>query len=173
MSETELTDTSNRQLPIEINKIILSDAFEHARALSSRLIAIVIGTKPDFYKQAPLIREAIDDDIPAIVIDTGQHFDDLVGFGKKEFSVNDHVACSLRIRGNLVEKASDLLIKFAKFGRMCKMKFPSVSVVPIVHSDTLVAGIAPLAWAFGLGQKVAQNEAKLRSMACCNKGPAN
>jgi UDP-N-acetylglucosamine 2-epimerase len=165
MSETELIDISNRQLPIEINKIILTDAFEHARALSSRLIAIVIGTKPDFYKQAPLIKEAIDNDIPTIVIDTGQHFDDLVGFGKKEFSVNDHVVCSLRIRGNLVEKASDLLIKFAKFGRICKMQFPRVSVVPIVHGDTLVAGVAPLAWAFGLGQKVAQNEAGLRSMA--------
>ena len=165
MSETELIDISNRQLPIEINKIILTDAFEHARALSSRLIAIVIGTKPDFYKQAPLIREAIDSDIPVIVIDTGQHFDDLVGFGKKEFSINDHVACSLKIRGDLVEKASDLLIKFAKFGRLCKKQFPSVNVVPIVHGDTLVAGVAPLAWAFGLGQKVAQNEAGLRSMA--------
>jgi UDP-N-acetylglucosamine 2-epimerase len=41
----------------------------------------VIGTKPDFYKQTPLIREVIDNDIPAIVIDTGQHFDELLGFG--------------------------------------------------------------------------------------------
>jgi UDP-N-acetylglucosamine 2-epimerase len=165
MSETELIDTSNRQLPIEINKMILTNAFEHARVLSSRLIAIVIGTKPDFYKQAPLIREAIDNDIPVIVIDIGQHFDDLVGLGKKELSVNDHVACSLKIRGDLVEKASDLLTKFAKFGRICKMQFPSVSVMSIVHGDTLVAGIAPLARAFGLGQKDAQNEAGLRSMA--------
>jgi UDP-N-acetylglucosamine 2-epimerase (non-hydrolysing) len=45
------------------------------------------------------------------------------------------------------------------------MRFPNVRVLPIVHGDTLVAGIAPLAWAFGLGQKVAQNEAGLRSMA--------
>jgi UDP-N-acetylglucosamine 2-epimerase len=165
MSETELVDISNRRLPIEINKIILTNAFENARALSSRLIAIVIGTKPDFYKQAPLIREVIDNEIPSIVIHTGQHFDDLLGFGIEEFSVNDHVACNLKIRGDLAEKASDLIVKFAKFGRICKMQFPSVRVLPIVHGDTLVAGIAPLAWAFGLGQKVAQNEAGLRSMA--------
>lgn len=165
MSETESIDISNRSLPIEINKNILTNAFENARALRSRLIAIVIGTKPDFYKQAPLIREVIDNDIPAIVIDTGQHFDELLGFGIKEFSINDHVACNLKIRGDLVEKASDLIIKFAKFGRICKMRFPSVSVMPIVHGDTLVAGITPLAWAFGVGQKVAQNEAGLRSMA--------
>jgi hypothetical protein len=60
MSETELIDSSNRRLPIEINKIVLNNAFENARALSSSLIAIVIGTKPDFYKQAPLVREIID-----------------------------------------------------------------------------------------------------------------
>jgi UDP-N-acetylglucosamine 2-epimerase len=165
MRETELIDVSDRRLPIEINKLVLTNAFENASALSSRLIAIVIGTKPDFYKQAPLIREVIDNEIPAIVIDTGQHFDDLLGFGIKEFSINDHVACNLKIRGDLVEKASDLIIKFAKFGRICKMRFPNVRVLPIVHGDTLVAGIAPLAWAFGLGQKVAQNEAGLRSMA--------
>ena len=165
MSETESIDISHRTLPIEVNKKILSNAFENARALRSRLIAIVIGTKPDFYKQAPLIKEVIDNDIPAIVIDTGQHFDDLLGFGIKEFSINDYVACNLKIRGDLVEKASDLIIKFAKFGRICKMRFPSVSVMPIVHGDTLVAGITPLAWAFGVGQKVAQNEAGLRSMA--------
>jgi UDP-N-acetylglucosamine 2-epimerase (non-hydrolysing) len=34
-----------------------------------------------------------------------------------------------------------------------------------VHGDTLVAGIAPLAWVFGMGQKVGQNEAGLRSMS--------
>ena len=75
------------------------------------------------------------------------------------------MACNLKIRGDLAEKASDLIIKFAKFGRICKMQFPSVRVLPIVHGDTLVAGIAPLSWAYGLGQKVAQNEAGLRSMA--------
>ncbi len=165
LSETELINISNNSLPIEVNKKILTHAFENASALRSRLIAIVIGTKPDFYKQAPLIREVIDNDIPAIVIDTGQHFDDLLGFGIKEFSINDYVACNLKIRGDLVEKASDLILKFAKFGRICKTRFPSVSVMPVVHGDTLVAGITPLAWAFGVGQKVAQNEAGLRSMA--------
>ncbi len=165
LSETESIDISNNPLPIEVNKKILTHAFENARDQRSRLIAIVIGTKPDFYKQAPLIREVVDNDIPAIVIDTGQHFDDLLGFGIKEFSISDYVACNLNIRGDLAEKASDLIIKFAKFGRICKMRFPSVSVMPIVHGDTLVAGITPLAWAFGVGQKVAQNEAGLRSMA--------
>src|SRR5919201_2483373 len=65
-----------------------------------------------------------------------------------------------------MEKASELILKFGSFGRFCKNKFGVDSrLLPIVHGDTLVAGIAPLAWVFGMGQKVAQNEAGLRSMS--------
>ncbi|MFL6329652.1 MAG: UDP-N-acetylglucosamine 2-epimerase, partial [Nitrososphaeraceae archaeon] len=65
-----------------------------------------------------------------------------------------------------MEKASELIIKFGSFGRYCKNNFGvDFRLLPIVHGDTLVAGIAPLAWVFGMGQKVAQNEAGLRSMS--------
>ena len=64
-----------------------------------------------------------------------------------------------------MEKATELLFKFAKFGRICKSEFPHNSILPMVHGDTLVAGITPLSWLFGMGQKVAQNEAGLRSMS--------
>jgi UDP-N-acetylglucosamine 2-epimerase len=37
-----------------------------------------------------------------IVIDTGQHFDDLLGFGIKEFELQNFVACNLQIRGDLM-----------------------------------------------------------------------
>ena len=51
MSETELIDISNERLPIEINNEIITNAFENSKARSSRLIVIVIGTKPDFYNK--------------------------------------------------------------------------------------------------------------------------
>src|SRR6185312_17570074 len=76
------------------------------------------------------------------------------------------IACNLQIRGDLMEKASELILKFGSFGRYLKKNFGNFSqLLPIVHGDTLVAGIAPLAWVFGMGQKVAQNEAGLRSMS--------
>jgi UDP-N-acetylglucosamine 2-epimerase len=37
-----------------------------------------------------------------IVIDTGQHFDDLLGFGIKEFELQNFVACNLQIQGDLM-----------------------------------------------------------------------
>ena len=57
-----------------------------------------------------------------------------------------------------MEKAGELIVKFGSFGRYCKKHWDE-SLLPIVHGDTAVAGIAPLAWVFGMGQKVGQNEA--------------
>ena len=134
------------------------------------VLAIVTGTKPDFYKQAPLIAEAAKEKVPAFVIDTGQHYDEVLGHGIKEFGIENMVACNMQIRGSLMEKASELLLKFAHFGKICKDMHPYNSILPIVHGDTLVAGITPLSWLFGLGQKVAQNEAGLRSMSPAGSG---
>ena len=82
-----------------------------------------------------------------------------------EFGIRESIGCDLQIRGNLVEKASELLLKFAEFGKLCRKTYPENPILPIVHGDTLVAAISPLSWLFGMGQKVAQNEAGLRSMS--------
>jgi UDP-N-acetylglucosamine 2-epimerase len=157
-------NVSRSLLPIKISENLKS-VFAKARKESSPVLAIVTGTKPDFYKQAPLVIEAAKEDLPVFVINTGQHFDDVLGFGIKEFNIQQFVGCNLQIRGDLMEKASELILKFGSFGRYCKKHFGTESLLPIVHGDTLVAGIAPLAWVFGMGQKVGQNEAGLRSMS--------
>ena len=157
-------DVSRSLLPVKVSDN-LSSVFESARRQKSPILAIVTGTKPDFYKQAPLVIEAAKEKLPVFVINTGQHFDDVLGFGIKEFNLQEYVGCNLQIRGDLMEKASELILKFGYFGRHCLKQFGSEPMLPIVHGDTLVAGIAPLAWVFGMGQKVGQNEAGLRSMS--------
>ena len=162
----EKIEISKQNLPINVNSTLLRDIFNTAKLENSPILSVVIGTKPDFYKQAPLVVEAKREKLPVFVIDTGQHFDDILGFGIKEFKLEESVGCDLQIRGDLMEKASELILKFGSFGRFCKEEFGSTSkLLPVVHGDTLVAGIAPLAWVFGMGQKVAQNEAGLRSMS--------
>lgn len=159
-------NVSRNILPLTISRELMSKTFEMARSQNSPILSIVIGTKPDFYKQAPVVMEAIKEKLPIFIIDTGQHFDDTLGFGIKEFELQDSIGCNLQIRGDLMEKASDLIIKFGSFGRYCQKHFGNNSqILPLVHGDTLVAGIAPIAWVFGIGQKVAQNEAGLRSMS--------
>lgn len=151
-------------LPIRINKTNLEAIFSKDNDFNKAL-AIVIGTKPDFYKQAPLLIESIKERLPSFIISTGQHYDDLLGYGIKEFDLENSIVCDLQIRGDLMEKSSDLIMKFGYFGRYLKSRFLGNRILPIVHGDTLVAGIATLSWVFGLGQKVGQNEAGLRSMS--------
>jgi UDP-N-acetylglucosamine 2-epimerase (non-hydrolysing) len=157
-------DVSKKFLPIEITEN-LKAVFSQASSNGSPILSVVTGTKPDFYKQAPLALEAARQGMPVFVIDTGQHFDDLLGFGIEEFNLGQLVGCRLQIRGDLMEKAGELILKFGTLGRYCRKRFGPQSILPIVHGDTLVAGIASLAWVFGMGQKVAQNEAGLRSMS--------
>ena len=157
-------ELATNPLPIRVSDNVHS-VFAKARRDKSPVLAIVTGTKPDFYKQAPLVLEAVKENLPVFVIDTGQHFDEVLRFGIEEFNLQKFVGCNLQIRGDLMEKASELIVKFGSFGRYCKKHFGTESLLPIVHGDTLVAGIAPLAWVFGMGQKVGQNEAGLRSMS--------
>lgn len=164
--DQEKITLNNNFLPIFINKKNLVNYFYDKKYdVVNKVLAIVIGTKPDFYKQAPLIMEAKKQGLPAFIISTGQHYDDLLGYGIKEFDLTDSIVCDLNIRGDLMEKSGDLMLKFGYFGRYLKEKFNKTQVLPIVHGDTLVAGIATLSWVFGLGQKVAQNESGLRSMS--------
>ena len=143
----------------------LHSVFSAAADRNSPVLSVVTGTKPDFYKQAPLVIEAVKEKLPVFVINTGQHFDEVLGHGLKEFNLSSHVGCNMQIRGDLMEKASELILKFGLFGRYCSQQIGRAPLLPVVHGDTLVAGIAPLAWVFGMGQKVGQNEAGLRSMS--------
>lgn len=72
-----------------------------------KIMAIVIGTKPDFYKQAPVLIESVKQGLPSFIISTGQHYDDLLGYGIKEFALDNFIACDLQIRGDLIQKSSD------------------------------------------------------------------
>ena len=151
-------------LPVTIYQNNLASVFSDIKDIK-KVLAIVIGTKPDFYKQAPLLLEAKKEKLPSCIISTGQHYDELLSHGIKEFNLTESIICDLNIRGDLMEKSGDLILKFGHFGRYIREQYSKNHILPIVHGDTLVAGVATLSWVFGLGQKVAQNEAGLRSMS--------
>ncbi|MDQ3948014.1 MAG: hypothetical protein M3218_02695, partial [Thermoproteota archaeon] len=126
---------STNPLPIKVSDGIPS-VFDKALRDKSPVLAIVTGTKPDFYKQAPLVLEAVREKLPVFVVDTGQHFDEVLRFGIEEFHLQKYVGCNLQIRGDLMEKASELIVKFGSFGRYCKKRFGTESLLPVVHGDT-------------------------------------
>jgi hypothetical protein len=90
---------NNMFLPITVRQSNLSTVFSLNKNFN-KVLAIVIGTKPDFYKQAPLLLEAKREKLPAFIISTGQHYDNLLGYGIKEFNLNDSIVCDLNRRGD-------------------------------------------------------------------------
>jgi hypothetical protein len=49
----EKIEISKQNLPINVNTTLLREIFHIAKQENSPILSVVIGTKPDFYKQAP------------------------------------------------------------------------------------------------------------------------
>lgn len=150
-------------LSAKINKDEILRILNKAEHEKKWVILLVVGTKPDFYKQYPIIYWANKFDIPLILITTGQHHDSLLSYGLTEFNMDPLV--DLQIRGNLFQKGADLFYKMGNLARWFHKIKPNVTVLPIPHGDTLSAAITASAWFLSIRQGVGQNEAGLRSMA--------
>lgn len=155
--------------PLSINKPCL----DATMAKGDFVVALVTATKPDFYKQAPLVPAAKRRGVPLFVLNTGQHFDNLLGFGLKEFGIENDIAIDLNIRGDLSQKTVELVLKLQHVCRFLEQNYPEKTVLPLVHGDTHAAAIVPMAWLFASNLKAAQNEAGLRSMAPIYKNHKN
>jgi UDP-N-acetylglucosamine 2-epimerase len=127
-------------------------------------IAVVTATKPDFYKQAPVVAAAEEQGLPCFILHTGQHYDDVLGHGLAEYDLESHIAVDMQIRGGLSEKTAALMTRTKSVAEHFEEEFPDTTILPIVHGDTHAAGIFPQAWAFATNQFVAHNEAGLRGM---------
>ena len=150
-------------LPAKINVAAVRSILARAEKEKKWVIQLVVGTKPDFYKQYSLMHWAHKLDIPFILLTTGQHFDFTLGHGLKEFNMLP--AVDLRIRGDLLQKSTELLYKMGYLAKWYKKISPNTVVLPIPHGDTISAAITATAWFLSIRQGVAQNEAGLRSMS--------
>ncbi|NHJ86171.1 MAG: UDP-N-acetyl glucosamine 2-epimerase [Asgard group archaeon] len=126
------------------------------------VLMVAIGTKPDFYKQAPLIYWAKKKGIPVIVATTGQHYDDLLGYGIQEFKMNPVI--DLQIKGDLYQKSVEIFYKIGAIGKWLRKEYPERVVLPIPHGDTLTAAIVSASWFLATRSGVGQNEAGIRGM---------
>lgn len=158
-------DISKNYLPIDINEDIIEKTMEEAQEKGSWVIAIVIGTKPCFYKLYGSIIEAEKQGLPYIIINSDQHYDSNLTHGIKEFQYDTKVGFNLNIRGGLVQKSMELFGKIEFIANYLKEKWPNVTVVPVVNGDTIMCGIVPPAWMFTREERAIHNEAGLRSMA--------
>lgn len=146
---------------LETHDTVLEDALaDHSFA-----IALVTATKPDIYKQAPLLPAADRHNVPSFIIHTGQHHDNVLTHGHDEYNLSEQIGANLNIRGGLSQKTSEMHLKTKTLTNQLHDQYGDTTILPIVHGDTLAAGIMPQAWMFATGEKVAHNEAGLRGMA--------
>ena len=155
----------NPEEPIELNDDILDRVFKMSKSGCRQVIGIVLATKPCFYKLWSLAEEFHKKNLPYILINTGQHYDEFLGHGLKEFNFIKNIAINLNIRGDLCQKSAELFTKLKFVSTWLNKRHPGVDLIPYVNGDTLAAGVVPLAWLFATNLKSIQGEAGLRSMS--------
>jgi UDP-N-acetylglucosamine 2-epimerase len=163
----EVSETDNFMpsiLPMTLNKKLISIVMESAKKEKKWVLAFVIGTKPCFYKFYGSIVSAEKAKLPYLVINSNQHYDDILTHGLKEFDFSGKIASNLSIRGDLAQKSAELMIKVSWIARFLRKNWPDVTVIPVVLGDTIMTSIVPAAWMFSRNEKAIQNEAGLRSM---------
>ena len=70
-------------LPLTVNKPLINKVMEQAKKEKKWVLAFVIGTKPCFYKFYGSIVAASKANIPFFVINSNQHYDDVLTHGLK------------------------------------------------------------------------------------------
>src|SRR3989344_7763388 len=135
-------------LPLTMNKALIERVMEKASKEKKWVLAFVIGTKPCFYKFYGSVVAAGKANIPNFVINSNQHYDDILTHGLVEFNLQNQVACNLSIRGDLAQKSAELMMKVSWLARYLKKNWPDVTVVPVVLGDTIMTAIVPAAWMF-------------------------
>jgi len=165
-SETDLiTDTLMPDiLPVTIRESVIARACQKAQKQKRWLLLFIVGTKPCFYKFWGSMVAADKQDIPYLVVNAGQHYDAILTHGVKEFGYEDKIAINLSIRGDLAQKAGELIFKMSWLARYLKKHYPDVTAVPVVLGDTILTTTVPMAWMFSISEKAIHNEAGLRSM---------
>ena len=124
------------------NEVTIREGFWDEIIASKQLHAhiIMIATKPDIIKQAPLYLELKKHWELVILAHTGQHYDYNLSSGVlEEFGMT--VDIQLNISGKLHEKFSQIIERLGNFLLELSEKYGKIPV-PYVHGDTLTATTA-------------------------------
>ncbi len=137
--------------------------FEKIKENSSRPLHIVlIATKPDIIKQAPLILELKKRNENILIVHSGQHYDWNLSKGMEaEFNIIPDI--NLNVKGEtLYEQQSQIIQRFGEV--IHEIKKINKKIIPYTYSDTTTAVAGGIA-SFANRIAVAHVEAGLRTMS--------
>ena len=145
----------NRKISIRKN------LFSEIKIQKKLIHMVLIATKPDIIKQAPLILELRRQREYVLIVHSGQHYDwNLSGGLEKEFNIIPDV--NLNVQGVLYEQQSQIIERLGFI--LSEVKKLNKFIIPYIYGDTttaLAGGIASFANLMG----TAHVEAGLRTMS--------
>jgi UDP-N-acetylglucosamine 2-epimerase (non-hydrolysing) len=122
---------------------------------------VLIGTKPDIIKQAPLIQELRKEGEYVVIVHSGQHHSwNLSGGLEEEFNIKPDI--NLEISGVLYEQQAQVIHSFGRI--LFELKQANKLIVPYIYGDTTTAVAAGIA-SFANLISTAHVEAGLRTMS--------
>ena len=135
--------------------------FQEIKMEDNTIHMVLIGTKPDIIKQAPLIAELKRVGEYVLVVHSGQHHDwNLSGGLEKEFGIIPDI--NLEVSGALYNQQSQIIQKLGFI--MAKLKKMDKKVIPYIYGDTTTAVAAGVA-SFTNLVSTTHVEAGLRTMS--------
>lgn len=135
--------------------------FNYLKKQDEVIHLVLIATKPDIIKQAPLILALRKQGKIVVVVHSGQHYDwNLSGAMEQELNILPDI--NLNVRGVLYEQQSQIIARFGFI--LSELKKINKKVIPYIYGDTTTAvagGVASFANMIG----TAHVEAGLRTMS--------
>lgn len=145
-----------------MNKVtIRKGLFKEIKRKKKVVHLVLIGTKPDIIKQAPLINELKQNGEYVVVAHSGQHYSwNLSGGLEEEFGIVPDI--NLGVSGVLYQQQSQIIERLGSL--LSELKELNVQVIPYIYADTTTALAAGIA-SFSNLISTAHVEAGLRTMS--------
>ena len=141
---------------------VVDEAIERAAGDPRPIHLVLIATKPDIIKQAPLILELRKQKQNMLIVHSGQHYEWNLSKGlEEEFRIIPDVNLNVRV-DHLYELEAQVILRFGKL--IYELKKRNKRIVPYTYSDTTTAVAGGIA-SFANRIAVAHVEAGLRTMS--------
>lgn len=149
---------------------IVDTAIEKAMDMNRPLYLPIIATKPCFIKMASLVRSMSENDMPFLLINSNQHYDQYLTAQISEFGYKDQIGVNLYANGNdFNERIVTMSQSVTDFLSMMSTHSGKPDMIPIVSGDTFSAAILPQLFYFSTGVRSVHIEAGLRSYGPAEK----
>ncbi|MCW3464966.1 UDP-N-acetylglucosamine 2-epimerase [Chitinophaga nivalis] len=134
------------------------------------LLLPIIATKPCFIKMASLINAMQRSDLPFLLLNSNQHYDEILTTQIEEFGYKELIGVNLCSNGpDFGDRIIAMCQSVTEFLQVMSAYPGAPDIIPLVSGDTFSAGMLPQLFYFLTGVRSVHIEAGLRSYGPANK----